>query len=118
MSSRPIGNLALDRLNNRFCYWQGSGEGRYVFSQIAIDDISSFSECVLILASEEGPHPQIQWIGMIEDLTPMALSDMSDSALMHLSAYVHLLAGGEEERARVVGDLGQSPGRSDFKIPA
>ncbi|TLP46814.1 MULTISPECIES: hypothetical protein [Cohaesibacter] len=118
MSSRPKGDLAKDSLNSRFCYWQGSGEARYVFSQIALDDIASFSDCVLILASEESSHPQIQWIGAIEDLTPKVLSNMSDTALMHLSAYVHLLAGGEEERARVVSDLGEAPDRSEFKIPA
>lgn len=118
MSSKPIGDLAFDSLKSRFCYWQGSGDARYVFTQIAVDDINSFSDCVLILASEDGPHPEIQWIGHIDDLTPMALNGVSDQAVMHLSAYVHLLAGSGEECRRVVSDLGQTPGRSQFKIPA
>lgn len=118
MPTRPVGDLSIDSLDRRFCYWQGAGGERYLFSQISIDDIANFSDCVLLLASEEASHPQIQWIGDIADLSPLTLNDMSPDALIHLSAYVHLLAGSKTERDSVMADLGRTPDRADCKISA
>ena len=118
MPSRPVGDLSIDSLHSRFCYWQGDGGERYLFSQISIDDIANFSDCVLLLASEQRTIPQIQWIGNIADLSPMTLNDVSPDMLVHLSAYVHLLAGSEVERESVMADLGKTPDRAEFKISA
>ena len=118
MRSRPIGNLLIDSLSNRFCYWQGEDGERYLFSQIPMDDIANFSDCVLLLATEENTNPKVHWVGEISDLTPMALRDISVGALAHISVYVHLLSGSKIERDRVIANLAIEAGRETCRLTA
>ena len=118
MAKRPIGDWSIDSLNNRFCYWQGDDGIRYLFSQISPNDISSFSECVLLLATEEEAHPHMRWIGEIEALSPLALKDVNIEDLAHLSIYVHLLAGSREERRKVITDLSHAPDKAACRLTA
>ena len=105
IATRPVGDLAIDSLDSRYCFWQGAGGERYIFSQISIDEIADFNDCILLLAIEQGTFPDIHWIGDVSDLTPMVLNDLCPDQLMHLSAYVHLLAGSKTERGQIIADL-------------
>lgn len=108
----------IDSLSSRFCYWQGGNGERYLFSQISADDIPSFSDCVLLLATEFEGQPTMRWIGEIKDLSPVALRSVAPSDLEHLSVYVHLLAGSISERSQIIQDLSHQPDRSDFALSA
>ena len=118
MPSRPVGDLTLDSLASRFCYWQSADGMRYIFSQITSDDLASFSDCILLLASEQGDLPHMEWIGEIEDFASLAMTSHDKQELANLSIYVHLLAGSKEERQRVVEDLSHQPGKASCQIAA
>ena len=107
MTFGAIGDFAVDSLRNRFCYWQSNSGNRYIFSQISEDDISSFENCILLLATvdAEMSAPQLKWIGEISDLSPLAFKDIAPSEINNVKVYVHLLAGSEQERAQVIQDL-------------
>ncbi|WP_373235982.1 hypothetical protein [Cohaesibacter celericrescens] len=118
MASKPVGDLTIDSISNRFCYWQGDAGIRYLFSQIALDDISSFEDCVLLLATETGTQLNVQWIGEISDLSPLAFEDIASEDLKHLTIYVHLLAGNKDARQKVIADLGDDAGRAACLLSA
>ncbi|WP_316863067.1 hypothetical protein [uncultured Cohaesibacter sp.] len=107
MISRPIGDFSIDSLTNRFCYWQSANGTRHIFTQISKDDIASFSDCVLLLATEKetGQQPDLEWVGEISDLSPMTLQHLEPEAVEFLTAYVHLLSGSPQERQEVIADL-------------
>ncbi|WP_319532501.1 hypothetical protein [uncultured Cohaesibacter sp.] len=118
MIQRPVGDLTLDSLTNRFCYWQSSAGTRYIFSQISADDLATFKDCVLLLATEKDGQPTVQWIGDIADLSPRALQNADLEDLSTLGIYVHLLAGGDEQRQKVIADLSADAGKSQFRLSA
>ena len=118
MYSGPIGDWVIDSLTHRYCYWQSATGNRYLFTRIASEDIANFKDCVLLLASEEGSHPRIHWIGEIADLSPMALRDMSEEEIAHLSIYVHLLAGNSDERQLVIYDLEREADKTACRLSA
>nr|WP_321455612.1 hypothetical protein [uncultured Cohaesibacter sp.] len=113
MSFGANGDLIVDSLRNRFCYWQSENGNRYIFSQISLDDISSFENCVLLLASEneDKKHPELHWIGEISDLSPKSFCKIAPEKVDSLSVYVHLLAGSKHERQQVVRDLTRATGK-------
>ncbi|SFO61606.1 hypothetical protein SAMN04488056_10980 [Cohaesibacter marisflavi] len=113
MSFGAIGDFAVDSLRNRFCYWQSDSGNRYIFTQIPEDDISSFENCILLLATENADklQPELKWIGEISDLSPLAFRDIAPEDVKDLVVYVHLLAGSEHERQQVIDDLARDAGR-------
>lgn len=111
--------LAPEALASRFCYWQGSKGERYLFSQIALDELSSFSECVLLLALEQDPaRPTIHWIGEVADLSPRAFSNLTANDFSALTAYVHLLSGSPKERQRIISDLSHHADKAACRLSA
>jgi hypothetical protein len=115
-----FGKFADDSLRNRFCYWQSESGARYIFSQIAPDDISSFEQCILLLATEtnDDTPPQLRWIGEISDLSPNAFKDIAPTEIENLTVYVHLLAGSKRERQQVITDLSRDAGRETCLLRA
>ncbi|WP_319412812.1 hypothetical protein [uncultured Cohaesibacter sp.] len=120
MSLRAIGDFAVDSLRNRFCYWQSESGNRYIFSQIPKEDISSFEDCILLLATEKtgSQQPQLQWIGEISDLSPLAFRNIEPSQVKDLVVYVHLLSGSKTEREQVIADLSRDAGREICRLSA
>ncbi len=110
---------ASDTLANRFCYWQGSAGERYLFSQISLNELSSFTECVLLLTlEEEKSEPQIHWIGDISDLSPRAFSNLTACDFVNLNAYVHLLSGSQQARQRIISELSHKADKEACSLTA
>lgn len=93
-------------LPNRFCYWQGERGQSYLFSRIEVKDLSSFSDCVLLVSLEATKEtPELLWVGHIADLPSSLPIDIQALAKPSIGLYVHLLAGHLEGQQEVIHDL-------------
>ncbi len=93
-------------LPNRFCYWQGDRGHSYLFSRIELKDLSSFSDCVLLISIEaEEKAPELFWIGHISDLPSSLLHTLQSQYQPAIGLYVHLLAGSIEGQKEVIEEL-------------
>ena len=96
-------------LPNRFCYWQGDRGHSYLFSRIELKDLSSFSDCVLLISVEaEEEAPELFWVGHISDLPTALLSNLQTQYHPAVGLYVHLLAGSIEGQKEVIDELSNS----------
>lgn len=93
-------------LPNRFCYWQGEHGHSYLFSRIELKDLSSFSDCVLLVSIEAGNQaPDLLWVGHISNLPSTISSNLQSQDSTSIGIYVHLLAGNIKGQKEVIDDL-------------
>jgi hypothetical protein len=93
-------------LPNRFCYWQGERGQSYLFSRVEYKDLSSFSDCVLLISIEaEEKAPELFWIGHVAELPSSLSHDIQSLDHPSIGLYVHLLAGSVAGQKEVIDDL-------------
>ncbi|MCT4656575.1 MAG: hypothetical protein N4A65_12260 [Cohaesibacter sp.] len=119
MALPPSPENRMESLSNRFCYWRGSKGDAYLFSQIPLQDLANFSNCIVLLAIEQTPtKPQLHWVGEIGTLTPQVFKDLTAQEFAHLGLYVHLLAGGQTEMQKIIGELSVYPDKKSCRLIA
>ncbi len=110
MSTMILGRpetVAAMSFGKRFRYAVGASGRRYLFSEIAVSELTDFDDAVVILDGKPAPDADKPiWIGAREaaDDARAALS-FARSAARATRAHIHLLAGSPDERRRVIADL-------------
>ena len=118
MPTHPTGDWKIDSLSNRFCYWQSEEGTRYLFTQIGLEDLTSFSDCVVLVAFDNDTRPQVHWVGEIAELSPLAFQAMDPDDIENAGLYVHLLAGSADARKQVIRDLSREAGKEALRLCA
>ncbi|WP_407049504.1 hypothetical protein [Methyloraptor flagellatus] len=100
MSARSIG------LGERFRYWSGASGRRYLFSSMstaALDDLTNV--VVLLVATDMRGEHQVVWLGEIDGEGVRSGQPVGQAKDRPTRAYVHLLAGSDDERRAILLDL-------------
>jgi hypothetical protein len=97
-------------LGGRFHYWRGRSGRRYLFTSVPRDSLGDFRSVVVLFAEPAAGGRMIaRSIAMLDALGRMAGSERTAAELpAGAVALIHLLAGSEAERQRVVADLAAS----------
>lgn len=95
-------------LGDRFHYFRGISGRRYLFTEVALDDLRDFHSAVVVLAGRQAEGRLAAFSVSVSD--SHGRPETTGRAFMgvppaHTVALVHLLAGSEAERRDLVADL-------------
>ncbi|MBA5778595.1 hypothetical protein H2509_15810 [Stappia sp. F7233] len=102
----PEASRALG-LGDAFRYFQGRSGRRYLFSEVAVDDLEDYRNAVVVLLPRlrSSGDSRGRWLGEIDRYGARQGKPISAVRLKRMRAYVHLLANAAPERHSVLADL-------------
>jgi len=106
MNAQMPSTAAALGLGEKFQYWHGASGRRYLFTAIPVDSVDEYRKAVVVLAHKGRRQAQkIVWIGEIDGRGNRHGHKLVRRSGQPNHAYIHLLAGGREERDAVIADL-------------
>lgn len=95
--------------SEKFGYLKGASGRRYLFSAVALDDLPSFRDVVVVLSEKAAAGTrQVIWVGALDgepNDAERARRAFASWMRRAAEAHIHLLAGSHEERRRVIDDI-------------
>jgi hypothetical protein len=108
LSDAMPGLARREKLGNRFHYWRGRSDRRYLFSAVPFEALGDFRSAVVLLAEPAVDGRFIAWaVAIIDSAGRLHPQDGSWplNAPRGSIAFIHFLAETDEEQRDVVEDL-------------
>ncbi len=93
-------------LGDQYRYWLGASGRRYLFTAIPVSSVDEYRKAVVVLAHKgRRRETRILWIGEIDRHGKRRGNRLLARPSRPNRAYIHLLAGGPDDRRAVIEDL-------------